>query len=51
MASVWRSGWTGSAKTLDVTVSRLRQRLAAADIPDQVIAVRGVGYRLDPAEG
>ena len=47
---VWRPGELGSGKTLDVTVGRLRRRLAAADAPARVVAVRGVGYRLEPAE-
>jgi DNA-binding response OmpR family regulator len=47
---VWRPGALGSGKTLDVTVGRLRRRLAAADAPARVVAVRGVGYRLEPAE-
>jgi DNA-binding response OmpR family regulator len=47
---VWRPGELGSGKTLDVTVGRLRRRLAAADAPARVVAIRGVGYRLEPAE-
>jgi DNA-binding response OmpR family regulator len=47
---VWRPGELGSGKTLDVTVGRLRRRLASADAPARVVAIRGVGYRLEPAE-
>jgi DNA-binding response OmpR family regulator len=49
-ARVWSPGELGSGKTLDVTVGRLRRRLAAAGAPVRVVAVRGVGYRLEPAD-
>jgi DNA-binding response OmpR family regulator len=39
--------WFGSTKTLDVTIGRLRQKLEQAGLPDRVVAVRGVGLRLE----
>ncbi|MEO5651950.1 MAG: response regulator transcription factor [Marmoricola sp.] len=47
MSEVWDEHWFGSTKTLDVTVGRLRQKLELAGVPDSVITVRGVGFRLD----
>lgn len=47
MAEVWDENWYGSTKTLDVTIGRLRQKLEAAGVTDRVVAVRGVGFRLE----
>jgi DNA-binding response OmpR family regulator len=47
MAEVWSEGWYGSTKTLDVTIGRLRQKLAKAAPADRVVTVRGVGFRLE----
>jgi DNA-binding response OmpR family regulator len=47
MAEVWDENWYGSTKTLDVTIGRLRQKLEAADVTEKVVAVRGVGFRLE----
>lgn len=47
MAEVWDENWYGSTKTLDVTIGRLRQKLEAAGVTDKVVAVRGVGFRLE----
>jgi DNA-binding response OmpR family regulator len=47
MSEVWDENWFGSTKTLDVTVGRLRQKLEEHDVPDQVVTVRGVGFRLE----
>jgi DNA-binding response OmpR family regulator len=47
MSSVWSEGWYGSTKTLDVTIGRLRQKLAKAGPADRVVTVRGVGFRLE----
>ncbi|MFT4082743.1 MAG: response regulator transcription factor [Nocardioides sp.] len=47
MAQVWDQNWFGSTKTLDVTVGRLRQKLEAAGAVEKVVAVRGVGFRLE----
>jgi len=49
MAEVWDENWYGSTKTLDVTVGRLRQKLEAAGVQEKVVAVRGVGFRLESA--
>jgi DNA-binding response OmpR family regulator len=50
MAEVWDENWYGSTKTLDVTVGRLRQKLEAAGVQEKVVAVRGVGFRLEAGE-
>jgi DNA-binding response OmpR family regulator len=46
-AAAWSEHWYGSRKTLDVTIARLRQKLAEAGITDRIAAVRGVGFRLE----
>jgi DNA-binding response OmpR family regulator len=47
MSEVWDEHWYGSTKTLDVTIGRLRTKLDGIGLPDQIIAVRGVGFRLE----
>jgi DNA-binding response OmpR family regulator len=47
MSEVWDENWYGSTKTLDVTLGRLRPKLEQAGLPDRVVAVRGVGFRLE----
>ncbi|MQW74822.1 response regulator [Nocardioides sp. dk4132] len=47
MADVWDENWYGSTKTLDVTIGRLRQKLESVGVEDKVVAVRGVGFRLE----
>ena len=47
MADVWDENWYGSTKTLDVTIGRLRQKLEGAGVGEKVVAVRGVGFRLE----
>ena len=52
MAEVWDENWYGSTKTLDVTIGRLRQKLEDAGVSERVVAVRGVGFRLEaPGNG
>jgi len=50
MSEVWDENWYGSTKTLDVTIGRLRHKLEEAGLPDRVVAVRGVGFRLEHTE-
>lgn len=47
MAEVWDANWYGSTKTLDVTIGRLRNKLESAEVNERVVAVRGVGFRLE----
>ena len=47
MADVWDENWYGSTKTLDVTIGRLRQKLESVGVREKVVAVRGVGFRLE----
>jgi DNA-binding response OmpR family regulator len=47
MEEVWDEHWFGSTKTLDVTLGRLRTKLSDAGATVEVIAVRGVGFRLE----
>ncbi len=49
MADVWDENWYGSTKTLDVTIGRLRQKLDSVGVTERVVAVRGVGFRLEGA--
>ncbi len=51
MSEVWDENWFGSTKTLDVTIGRLRQKLEEAGAPEQIVNVRGVGFRLDSETG
>jgi DNA-binding winged helix-turn-helix (wHTH) protein len=45
---VWGGGWFGDDHAVDVHVSNLRRKLAAAGAPTVISTVRGVGYRLAP---
>src|SRR3954453_5100524 len=47
MSDVWDENWYGSPNTLDVTIGRLRQKLETVGVTDRVVAVRGVGFRLE----
>jgi DNA-binding response OmpR family regulator len=47
MSEVWHENWYGSPKTLDVTVGRLRNKLEQAGVHDRIVAIRGVGFRLE----
>ncbi len=47
MDEVWDANWFGSTKTLDVTIGRLRGKLEAAGALERVVAIRGVGFRLE----
>ncbi|MEX0427551.1 response regulator transcription factor [Nocardioides sp. DS6] len=50
MAEVWDENWYGSTKTLDVTIGRLRHKLDGAGVHERVVAVRGVGFRLESGD-
>lgn len=45
MHEVWAADWMGDSKTLDVHISSLRAKLGSAG--DQILTLRGVGYRLE----
>lgn len=47
LAAVWGQGYTGSDRTVDVYVNRLRTRFPEADHGYRIGAVRGVGYRFE----
>jgi DNA-binding response OmpR family regulator len=52
MSEVWDAHWFGSTKTLDMHISALRRKLAAAGLPGDIIAtLRGHGYRLESGAG
>lgn len=46
LATVWRGGPDTGTRTIDVHVRRLREKLGGCL---QIVTVRGVGYRCDPA--
>ena len=53
MSQVWDENWSGSTKTLDVTMAGLRRHLrvaagSAGGVIPEIVTVRGRGYRLDP---
>ncbi|KGM14218.1 response regulator transcription factor [Cellulomonas bogoriensis] len=50
MDQVWDENWFGSTKTLDVTIGRLRHKLEERTAPARIVAVRGVGFRLEPVD-
>ena len=50
LARVWGEGYPGDTRTVDVHVSRLRDRLAAARLGLAIDTVRSVGYRLVAGE-
>jgi DNA-binding response OmpR family regulator len=47
MSRVWDEHWDGSTKTLDMHVSWLRAKLAAAGITGVLTTLRAVGYRFE----
>ena len=47
---VW-GDWYSDAHVVDVTVARLRRKLADAGLPEVIDTVRGVGYRLSDVDG
>lgn len=47
MSRVWDEYWDGSTKTLDMHISWLRAKLAAAGVHDVITTLRGVGYRFE----
>jgi DNA-binding response OmpR family regulator len=50
MSEVWDEHWFGSTKTLDMHVSALRRKLAAAGLSQETITtLRGYGYRYEPS--
>ena len=46
LARAWGGGYLGDTRTVDVHVSRLRDKLAAAGLGLAIDTVRSVGYRL-----
>jgi two-component system response regulator MprA len=46
LAAAWPDGATVSDNTLDAYISRLRAKLRQADRPEELVNIRGVGYRL-----
>jgi DNA-binding response OmpR family regulator len=56
MSQVWDENWSGSTKTLDVTMAGLRRHLREVALAEgatlpQITTMRGRGYRLDPRGG
>jgi len=50
MSRIWDEYWSGSTKTLDAHIASLRRRLGeAAGAPSRITALRGIGYRWEPA--
>jgi DNA-binding response OmpR family regulator len=50
MSEVWSKDWYGSPKTLDMTIARLRQKLADVGVTERIVAVRGIGFRFEAVE-
>ncbi len=46
---VWGAGYRGNMNTVVVHIKRLRRRLGEAGHPELIQTVRGVGYKLQPA--
>ena len=49
LTEVWSYSYTGDDRTVDVHISRLRRKLPS--LAGRLIAVRSIGYRLEPHEG
>jgi DNA-binding response OmpR family regulator len=47
---IWGFDFDGNERTLDVHVSRLRERFPPERFQFRIVTVRGLGYRLEPAE-
>jgi len=45
--AVWGHGWYGDERTVDVHIAQVRKKIGDACV---IATVRGVGYRLEPAE-
>jgi len=50
MQHLWESDYVGDVRAADVHVANIRRKLGDAGAADQVVTVRGVGYRLAAAE-
>jgi two-component system, OmpR family, response regulator RegX3 len=49
MRHLWRSTYTGDRRACDTHVSNLRRKIERdPSRPERIVAVRGVGYRLEP---
>ena len=48
IAALWTEPLAGNSKSLDMHLSAVRRKLAAAGLPDCISTVRGAGYRLEP---
>jgi len=47
---IWGYCSTGSDRTVDTHISRLRQKLSRSSIADRIIAIRGIGYKFDASK-
>jgi len=47
MREVWDENWFGPTKTLDMHITRLRQKLGEHGAGHAIATLRGVGYRFD----
>ena len=45
MSSIWGSDFIGETRTVDVHIGTLRTKLGASG--DEIVTVRGVGYRME----
>lgn len=50
VAAVWGRDWVGDEHLVDVHIGHLRRKLAAVRELDYVDTVRGIGYRMGPAQ-
>ena len=48
MDQCWGENWIGDEKTVEVHLRRIRQKLRKITAHEHLVAVRGVGYRLEP---
>ncbi len=46
---IWGYGYTGTDRTLDVHINRLRERFPEGLFGFKITTIRGLGYRLEPA--
>ena len=47
---VWQREPSGDSSTVDVHIKRIRHKLHADGLPDPIVTIRGLGYKIDRAE-
>jgi DNA-binding response OmpR family regulator len=52
LTRVWGAEYTGEPQVVYVHIRRLREKLEQdPNVPERILTVRGVGYKLEPKAG